>query len=41
MLGWGGLCLLSRGRQAIKGQEVYVPKDAVERAAEQSMEATI
>jgi hypothetical protein len=34
-------CLLPGGRQATKGQEVYVPKDAVERIAEQSMEARI
>jgi hypothetical protein len=34
-------CLLPGGRQASKGGEVYVPKDAVERVAEQSMEARI
>ena len=34
-------CLLPGGRQASKGAEVYVPKDAVERVAEQSMEARI
>jgi hypothetical protein len=34
-------CVLPRGREATKGQEVYVPKDAVERIAELSMEATI
>ena len=34
-------CLLPGGRPATKGQEVYVPKDAVERIAEQSMEARI
>jgi hypothetical protein len=34
-------CLWPGGRQVKEGQEVYVPKDAVERAATQSMEATI
>jgi hypothetical protein len=34
-------CMLPRGREATKGQEVYVPKDAVERIAEPSMEATL
>jgi putative DNA primase/helicase len=34
-------CLLPGGRQATKGQEVYVPKDAVERVGEQTMDATI
>jgi hypothetical protein len=34
-------CLLPGGRQATKGQEVYVPKNAVERIREQSMEAAI
>ena len=34
-------CVLPRGRQAEKGEQVYVPKDAVERVREQSMEATI
>jgi hypothetical protein len=34
-------CLLPGGRHATKDQDVYVPKDAVERVAEQSMEATI
>jgi hypothetical protein len=34
-------CVLPRGRKAEKGQEVYVPKDAVERVREQSMEAMI
>jgi hypothetical protein len=34
-------CVLPRGREATKGQEVYVPKDAVERIAEPSLEATI
>ena len=34
-------CVLPGGRQAAKGQEVYVPKDAVERVAEPSMEAMI
>jgi hypothetical protein len=29
---------LPEGRQAAKGQEVYVPKDAVERIAERSIE---
>jgi hypothetical protein len=32
---------LPGGRHATKDQDVYVPKDAVERVAEQSMEATI
>jgi antirestriction protein ArdC/phage/plasmid primase-like uncharacterized protein len=31
-------CVLARGRKAEKGQEVYVPKDAVERVREQSMD---
>jgi hypothetical protein len=31
-------CLLPGGRRAEKGQEVYVPKDAVERVMEWSME---
>src|SRR5246127_5313871 len=31
-------CLLPGGRQGTKGQEVYVPKDAVERSTDQSME---
>ena len=31
-------CLLPGGRQATKGAEVYVPKDAVGRIAEQSMQ---
>jgi hypothetical protein len=34
-------CLLPGGRQASKGGEVYVPKDAVKRVAEQPMEARI
>jgi putative DNA primase/helicase len=34
-------CLLPGGRQGTKGQEVYVPKDAVERVGEQTMDATI
>ena len=34
-------CVLPGGRQAAKGQEVYVPKDAVGRLADQSMEAMI
>jgi hypothetical protein len=32
---------LPGGRQATNGQEVYVPKDAVDRISEQSMEATV
>jgi hypothetical protein len=31
-------CLLPEGRQSTKGKEVYVPKQAVERVAEQPME---
>ena len=31
-------CVLPRGREATKGQEVYVPKDAVERVTDQSIE---
>jgi phage/plasmid primase-like uncharacterized protein len=34
-------CLLPGGRQATNGQEVYVPKDAVDRVSEQSMEASV
>jgi putative DNA primase/helicase len=34
-------CLWPGGRQVKEGQEIYVPKDVVERAATQSMEATI
>ena len=37
----GDVCVLPRGRQAEKGEQVYVPKDAVERVAEPSLEATI
>jgi hypothetical protein len=37
----GENCLLPGGREASKGQEVYVSKDAVERIAERSMETTI
>jgi hypothetical protein len=37
----GEVCVLPRGRQAEKGEQVYVPKDALERVAEPSMEATI
>jgi hypothetical protein len=33
-------CLLPGGRRAKEGQEVYVPKDVVERVQEQSMEAS-
>jgi len=31
-------CVLPRGREATKGQEVYVPKDAVELVTDQSIE---
>jgi hypothetical protein len=34
-------CLLPGGRQASEGQEIYVPKDAVDRMAERSMETSI
>jgi putative DNA primase/helicase len=34
-------CLLPGGKQATNGQEVYVPKDAVDRVSEQSMEASV
>ena len=34
-------CVLIGGRQASKGEEVYMSKHAVERVGEQSMEATI